>query len=126
MLSSPRVPNLPHGYATLDLADIGAMDVASVAATNAHLCPWVSNALLPEGLKVMEAWGSRYVSTIIWAKRRKDGGPDGRSVGFSFRNVTETILFGVRGSMRTLAPAPPQVNMIESRKRKHSRKPDEQ
>lgn len=74
----------------------------------------------------MEAWGYRYVSNVIWAKRRKDGGPDGRGVGFSFRNVTEPILFGVRGSMRTLPPARAQVNMMETRKREHSRKPDEQ
>jgi N6-adenosine-specific RNA methylase IME4 len=113
-------------YSTMDLDAICALPVASVAAKNAHLYLWVPNALLPEGLRVMEAWGFRYVSNIVWAKRRKDGGPDGRGVGFYFRNVTEPILFGVRGSMRTLPPARSQVNMIESRKREHSRKPDEQ
>jgi N6-adenosine-specific RNA methylase IME4 len=100
--------------------------VASVLADSAHLYLWVPNALLPDGLRVMDAWGFRYVANVVWAKRRKDGGPDGRGVGFYFRNVTEIILFGVRGSMRTLAPARRQVNMIESRKREHSRKPDEQ
>ncbi len=113
-------------YSTMPLEDICAMPVASTAAKNAHLYLWVPNALLPEGLKVMESWGFRYVSNIVWAKRRKDGGPDGRGVGFYFRNVTELLLFGVRGSMRTLAPARSQVNMIETRKREHSRKPDEQ
>lgn len=113
-------------YSTLELADIRALPVADVAAANAHLYLWVPNALLPDGLKVMEAWGFRYVSNIVWAKRRKDGGPDGRGVGFYFRNVTELLLFGVRGSMRTLQPARTQVNMIETRKREHSRKPDEQ
>ena len=58
---------------------------------------------------------------------RKDGGSDGRGVGFYFRNVTELILFGVRGkNARTLAPGRSQVNMIQTRKREHSRKPDEQ
>src|SRR5690606_21951818 len=57
---------------------------------------------------------------------RRHGGPDGRGVGFYFRNVTELLLFGVRGSMRTLDPGRSQVNMIETRKREHSRKPDEQ
>lgn len=113
-------------YSTLDLDDICALPVAEVAATTAHLYLWVPNALLPDGLRVMEAWGFRYVSNIVWAKRRKDGGPDGRGVGFYFRNVTELLLFGVRGSMRTLQPARSQVNMIETRKREHSRKPDEQ
>jgi hypothetical protein len=77
-------------------------------------------------MAVMEAWGFRYISNLVWAKRRKDGGPDGRGVGFYFRNVTELVLFGVRGSMRTLPPGRSQVNMIETRKREHSRKPDEQ
>jgi N6-adenosine-specific RNA methylase IME4 len=113
-------------YSTMELDDICELPVQDVAATDAHLYLWVPNALLPDGLRVMEAWGFRYISNVIWAKRRKDGGPDGRGVGFYFRNVTEPILFGVRGSMRTLPPARSQVNMIETRKREHSRKPDEQ
>lgn len=114
-------------YGTMGLDDICALPVADVAADPSHLYLWVPNALLPEGLKVMEAWGFRYVSNIIWEKVRKDGGPDGRGVGFYFRNVTEILLFGVRGkNARTLAPGRRQVNIIRSRKREHSRKPDEQ
>lgn len=113
-------------YSTMDLEDIKALPVADVAAKDAHLYLWVPNALLLEGIDVLQSWGFRYVSNIVWAKRRIDGGPDGRGVGFYFRNVTELILFGVRGSMRTLQPARSQVNMIETRKREHSRKPDEQ
>ena len=113
-------------YSTMSLDDIKALPVSSTVADNSHLYLWVPNALLPEGLSVMESWGFRYVSNIIWAKRRKDGGPDGRGVGFYFRNVTEILLFGVRGRMRTLQAGRSQVNMIETRKREHSRKPDEQ
>ena len=113
-------------YSTMSLDAICDIPVADAAARDAHLYLWVPNALLPEGLQVMESWGFRYVSNVVWAKRRKDGGPDGRGVGFYFRNVTELVLFGVRGSMRTLPPARSQVNMIETRKREHSRKPDEQ
>jgi N6-adenosine-specific RNA methylase IME4 len=112
-------------YDTMTAAEIAALPVADVVADNAHLYLWVPNALLPEGLAVMQGWGFRYVSNLVWAKRRKDGGPDGRGVGFYFRNVTELVLFGVRGSMRTLDPARRQVNMIETVKREHSRKPDE-
>ena len=114
-------------YGTMDLDAICALPVADIAADPAHLYLWVPNALMPEGLRVMEAWGFRYVSNIIWEKVRKDGGPDGRGVGFYFRNVTEMLLFGVRGkNARTLAPGRSQVNIIRSRKREHSRKPDEQ
>ena len=113
-------------YSTMPLDAIKALEVKSILAPNAHLYLWVPNALLPDGLEVMSGWGFRYVSNIVWAKRRIDGGPDGRGVGFYFRNVTEMLLFRVRGSMRTLAPGRSQVNMIETRKREHSRKPDEQ
>lgn len=113
-------------YDTMTTSDICALPVADITAKQSHLYLWVPNALLADGLSVMEAWGYTYKTHIVWAKRRKDGGPDGRGVGFYFRNVTELLLFGVRGSMRTLQPGRRQVNMIESRKREHSRKPDEQ
>ena len=113
-------------YSTIDMGTLCSLAVADVAARDAHLYLWVPNALVPEGLRVMEAWGFRYVSNLIWAKRRKDGGPMAAALGFYFRNVTEPVLFGVRGSLRTLPPGRSQVNMIESRKREHSRKPDEQ
>jgi len=114
-------------YPTMTLDDICELPVEGVAADTAHLYLWVPNALLPEGLKVMQAWGFQYKSNLIWHKIRKDGGSDGRGVGFYFRNVTEVILFGVRGkNARTLDAGRSQVNMIQTRKREHSRKPDEQ
>jgi len=112
-------------YDTMTLADICNLPIHKVLNDKAHLYLWVPNALVGDGLKVMEAWGFTYKANIVWAKRRKDGGPDGRGVGFYFRNVTEMLLFGVKGSLRTLPPGRRQVNMIETRKREHSRKPDE-
>jgi N6-adenosine-specific RNA methylase IME4 len=113
-------------YKTLRTDDIAALPVPSVAADRAHLYLWVPNALLPDGLRVMQAWGFAYKTNIVWEKVRKDGGPDGRGVGFYFRNVTELLLFGVRGkNMRTLAPGRRQVNFMATRKREHSRKPTE-
>jgi N6-adenosine-specific RNA methylase IME4 len=112
-------------YPTMELKEISELPVSQLAAAKSHLYLWVPNALLQEGLKVMEAWGFTYKSNLVWYKTRKDGGPDGRGVGFYFRNVTELILFGVRGSMRTLSPGRTQVNLIASRKREHSRKPEE-
>ena len=114
-------------YGTMMIEEICELPVRDIAAEPSHLYLWVPNALLPWGLQVMEAWGYRYISNIVWHKVRKDGGSDGRGVGFYFRNVTELLLFGVRGrDARTLAPGRRQVNMIQSRKREHSRKPDEQ
>jgi N6-adenosine-specific RNA methylase IME4 len=114
-------------YGTLHLDDIKALPVVKAAAETCHLYMWCPNALLPEGLEVMKAWGFKYKSNIVWHKIRKDGGSDGRGVGFYFRNVTELLLFGVRGNnARTLQPGRSQVNYMSSRKREHSRKPDEQ
>jgi N6-adenosine-specific RNA methylase IME4 len=114
-------------YPTMTVEDICALPVAQISDTPAHLYLWVPNALLAEGLQVVRAWGFDYKSNIVWHKLRRDGGSDGRGVGFYFRNVTEILLFGTRGkNARTLAPGRRQVNYIGTRKREHSRKPDEQ
>jgi N6-adenosine-specific RNA methylase IME4 len=114
-------------YGTMDLPEIMTLPVKEIAKPTAHLYLWVPNALLPDGLAVIKAWGFTYKSNLVWHKIRKDGGSDGRGVGFYFRNVTELILFGVRGrNARTLTPGRTQVNLLATRKREHSRKPDEQ
>jgi N6-adenosine-specific RNA methylase IME4 len=113
-----------HRYRTLSLEEIAALPVAGLAAARSHLYLWVPNALLAEGLEVMRAWGFTYKTNLVWYKVRKDGGPDGRGVGFYFRNVTELLLFGSRGRLRTLAPGRREVNLVPARKHHHSRKPE--
>lgn len=114
-------------YGTMTLGEIMALPVSDIVASTAHLYLWVPNALLPEGLQVLDAWGFGYKSNIVWHKVRKDGGPDGRGVGFYFRNTTELLLFGTRGkNARTLPPGRSMVNIMRTQKREHSRKPDEQ
>jgi N6-adenosine-specific RNA methylase IME4 len=114
-------------YPTMNLQAIKDLPVEAIVADTAHLYLWVPNALLAEGMQVMEHWGFTYKTNLVWYKIRKDGGPDRRGVGFYFRNVTEIILFGVRGkNARTLQPGRTQENIITTRKREHSRKPDEQ
>ncbi|WP_269086160.1 MT-A70 family methyltransferase [Mycobacteroides abscessus] len=112
-------------YRTMALADICDMPVASIVADNAHLYLWVPSALLPEGLKVMSCWGFRYTTSLTWLKTRLDGEPDGSGVGFYFRNATELLLFGVRGTLRTLPSARSMTNVVTARRREHSRKPVE-
>lgn len=112
-------------YPTMTFQEIMELPVAQLALPESHLYLWIPNALILEGLEVMRRWGFTYKTNIVWHKIRKDGGPDGRGVGFYFRNVTELVLFGVRGHLRTLQPGRRQVNIILTRKREHSRKPDE-
>lgn len=113
-------------YETMELREIIALPVRDLARPQSHLYLWVPNALIEEGLAVMKAWGFTYKTNIVWYKTRKDGGPDGRGVGFYFRNVTELLLFGTRGNFRTLAPGRRQTNIIVSQKSRHSSKPEEQ
>lgn len=117
-------------YPTMTIEDIKSLPVEQVCDPYCHLYLWVPNALLPEGIEVLKAWGFTYKTNLIWEKIRKDGGPDGRGVGFYFRNVTEILLFGVctpkkSETYRTLQPGRSQVNLIRAQKREHSRKPDE-
>ena len=112
-------------YSTMSLREIMELPISQLVLPRSHLYLWVPNALVLEGVEVMRRWGFTYKTNLVWYKVRKDGGPDGRGVGFYFRNVTELVLFGVRGSMRTRERGRRQVNVIVSRKREHSRKPDE-
>lgn len=112
-------------YPTLSFDQIAELPVPQLVFSKSHLYLWVPNALILEGLELMKRWGFTYKTNLVWYKVRKDGGPDGRGVGFYFRNVTELVLFGIRGSIRTLKAGRRQVNIVSSRKREHSRKPDE-
>ena len=115
-----------YRYSSLDFNTIENLPVEQITEDRAHLYLWIPNALIYEGLNVMKSWGFTYKSNLIWYKVRKDGGPDRRGVGFYFRNVTEMVLFGVKGkNVRTLQPGRRQENIIVQRKREHSRKPDE-
>jgi N6-adenosine-specific RNA methylase IME4 len=114
-----------HRYETMSFEEIADLPVGELAAPKSHLYLWTPNALLPEALNIMKRWGFRYKTNLIWYKIRKDGGPDGRGVGFYYRNVTEVVLFGVKGNLRTLAPGRSQVNILSTRKQEHSRKPME-
>jgi len=112
-------------YATMTMKEIADLPVRHLAKEHSHLYLWVPNALIAEGMDVLRRWGFTYKTNLVWFKVRKDGGPDGRGVGFYFRNVTELVLFGVRGGLRTREAGRRQTNIIVSRKREHSRKPDQ-
>jgi N6-adenosine-specific RNA methylase IME4 len=114
-----------HRYHTMKIQEICALPIPKVVADKSHLYLWCPNALIGWGLQVMQAWGFEYKTNIVWLKVRKDGGPDGRGVGFYYRNVTELVLFGTRGKLRTLPPGRRMVNFLATMKEGHSKKPTE-
>jgi len=90
-------------YPLMRTEDIEAMgpEVRRVALDASHLYLWVTNNFLPDGLRVMAAWGFAYKTAITWVKAKV--GPDGKwrvqiGLGQYFRGATEHCLFGVRGS----------------------------
>src|SRR3989337_623993 len=102
-------------YNTMTFQEIIELPIAQIVLPQSHLYLWIPNALLAEGLEVMRRWGFTYKTNLVWYKIRKDHGPDGRGVGFYFRNVTELVLFGIRGNMRTLKPGRTQVKILKNR-----------
>jgi N6-adenosine-specific RNA methylase IME4 len=97
-----------HHYELMKTKDIAALPVPSWAAPNAHLYCWVTNNFLEDGLFVMKAWDFRYVTKIDWFKgdiddtapvEQMDDAALQMGIGQYFRGVTESCLFGVRGSL---------------------------
>jgi N6-adenosine-specific RNA methylase IME4 len=102
-----------------------ALPISKIVVEKSHLYLWCPNALLAWGLQTMKAWGLEYKTNIVWLKVRKDGGPDGRGVGFCYRNVTVLVLFGARGHLRTAQAGRRMVNVVATMKQRHSQKPEE-
>src|SRR3712207_1696775 len=61
-------------YRTMETDEIIALPVPRYAAEKSHLYLWCPNALLPDGLRILEAWGFTYKTNLVWYKVRKDGG----------------------------------------------------
>ena len=102
----------------MSLAEIKALDVASIAAPDCVLFLWATAPMLPEALEVVAAWGFSYKSHFIWAKDRT-------GIGYWNRNQHELLLVGTRGSIPAPAPGAQWASLIPAPVREHSRKPDE-
>jgi N6-adenosine-specific RNA methylase IME4 len=79
-------------YDTMSLQRIKDMGPAirAVTADDAHCWLWVTNATIPVGHEVLEAWGFQYRSILTWVKPRIGFGP-------YLRNMTEHVMLGTRG-----------------------------
>lgn len=136
--SPPTIPGLPPGgfativvdppwpaqsgekhYRTMSLARIKALPVGALAARDAHLWLWTTNALLPRAYEVAEAWGFTVRSPLTWVKFRL--GLGGR---YQLRNATEQLLFCTRGKAPLGSRSQP--TWFNAPVQEHSRKPAEQ
>jgi N6-adenosine-specific RNA methylase IME4 len=103
-------------YRTLSPPEISALPVADLAGLDAHLYLWTTNLDMPSAFQIMESWGFRYITAITWVKTGHLG------MGYHFRTMTEHMLFGVRGNLRTRDRG--LRNYFTAAKGGHSVKPD--
>lgn len=104
-------------YPTMDTDAISAMPIAEHATKNAVLFLWCTNPLLPDGLRVLEAWGFKYKTNLVWVKDKATSG-----LGFYVRGQHELLLIGVRGAFE---PKIRPTSIIRAPRGKHSQKPEE-
>jgi N6-adenosine-specific RNA methylase IME4 len=104
-------------YPVMSVERICALGVERLAAENAHLWLWVTNASIHAGKQVMEAWGFSYRSCLTWIKPRF-------GLGLYLRNQTEHLLLGVRGRAPILFRG--QGSWFYAPVQEHSHKPEEQ
>jgi N6-adenosine-specific RNA methylase IME4 len=102
-------------YPTLTVEEIAALPVAALAAGEAHLHLWTTNAFLPDAFAVLRAWGFAYKSAFVWVKPQV-------GLGNYWRVSHEFLLLGVRGECpfrdRSLR------SWLEADRGRHSTKPD--
>jgi N6-adenosine-specific RNA methylase IME4 len=118
-------------YDCMSLADIRALPVSDIAADNCALFLWVTDPLLPEGLKLMEAWGFKFKTiAFVWAKLNKSAPPTlwtendfFTGLGYWTRANPELCLLGTRGKPKRVSKS--VRRLVVSPRREHSRKPDE-
>jgi N6-adenosine-specific RNA methylase IME4/ParB-like chromosome segregation protein Spo0J len=115
-ISTPERDAENH-YPTMDLEKIVALPVADLATDDAILFLWATVPLLPQALQVIEAWGFKYRTGMVWDKEIN-------GAGWWVFNRHEHLLVAVRGN----PPKPPTTalpcSVIRERKREHSRKPE--
>ncbi|OFW63651.1 MAG: adenine methyltransferase [Actinobacteria bacterium RBG_13_63_9] len=111
-------------YPTLTTEEISALPVPSICAPDCALFLWVPSCALPEGLRVIDAWGFAFKTVaFVWVKRNRVNGLLYWGMGHWTRSGAELCLLATRGKPARVGRGVHQV--VEAAVREHSRKPDE-
>ena len=111
-------------YPTMDIHDICALPVADIAAKDSALFLWATLPMLPEALRVIEAWGFTFKTVaFVWLKKNKKADSWFYGMGFWTRSNAEVCLLATRGHPKRRDNGVHQfiISPIEA----HSKKPDE-
>lgn len=113
-----RPNQVAFDYPTMTEEELMEFGVSSIAADDSHLFCWTTHKFLPSALRLIEAWGFRYVMTMVWHK------PGGfQPIGLPQYNC-EFAVYARKGSPRFI-DTKSFFACFEAPRREHSRKPDE-
>ena len=102
-------------YPTMPIEDICALKVAELAEETTVLFLWATNPLLPEALKVVNSWGFKYKTNLVWVKGSSAG------LGWFEKSAHEILIIAVR--KKTPHPESRPVSYFEETRTTHSKKP---
>lgn len=103
-------------YPVMTTEQITALAVKPIAAPNAHLYLWTTNAFIEQAHQVARAWGFEPRTILTWVK-------PGIGMGHYFRNNTEHVVFATRGRLPVLRHNCP-TSFTAPKTKKHSEKPE--
>ena len=110
-------------YPSMTITELCELPVKDIAADDAVLFMWTTDAHLPSAIKIMEAWDFRYATIAFQWNKKEQSGKQVCYYGYWTMKGTEICLLGRRGK-----PKPVKHNvrqLVEAPRREHSRKPDE-
>ena len=102
-------------YPTMTVEEIQALPVKEITLDNAVLFLWATTSMLKEAISVIEAWGFKFKTSMVWVKSYI-------GTGFYVRSKHEIILIGIKGSFLPMTMDLPE-SVFFADKDKHSKKP---
>ena len=113
-----REHQVAFDYPIMSEEQLAAFPLADIAADDCHLFCWTTHKFLPMSLRLLDAWGFRYVLAMVWHK------PGGfQPFGLPQYNC-EFAIYARRGTP-TFADTKAFNACFQAPRREHSRKPDE-
>jgi len=109
--------DIENQYPTMPLEKICELPISDIAQDDCVLFLWATSPKLAEAIKVIEAWGFRYVTNAVWVKDRI-------GMGYYFRQQHELLLVAAKGNVPAPAPEARVSSVITAPRQEHSRKPD--
>lgn len=102
-------------YGGLTVDQLCELPVKELAAKDAHLHLWTTNAFLFDCARIFDAWGFEFRSTFVWVKPQM-------GIGNYWRNSHEFLLTGIRGNAKRFNDRSLK-SWLECDRSRHSEKP---